>query len=372
MAVYDILPTENLKWDDIRDTLNAGGGVVDNNAINAFKETSGINVWSKHKPVVLAVNFCQDFNSGAANYNSTWWQGSDGNCGLVPKTLFDFSEVIENTDGEMNGWTYNLPKGGSSQPYRLGDFAGYCKYANPPIYNLLATPNKVVYNTSTPVSISAGIRVGTDAKQLTFADFPTLKNYYFGVYCLGRQRGFKARATSTSNVGSGNAGLELDVKGLPVDTYDVYPFLAESPVAQTDPDKAMTLYTLPNLKVYQFEIVNEYELYYVTVKGSIGGTFNNEISWEVKFTVREGGTTKRFTNLRLDFRFPDKDYDDPQDVGEVRENYDIDVSASAGQTVTVKTGTTTILSTELLKDCKIWARVSNNTESYTGNNYVRG
>ena len=80
----------------------------------------------------------------------------------------------------------------------------------------------------------------------------------------------------------------------------------------------MTLYTLPNLKVYQFEIVNEYELYYVTVKGSIGGTFNNEISWEVKFTVREGGTTKRFTNLRLDFRFPDKDYDDPQDVGEVR------------------------------------------------------
>lgn len=30
MAVYDILPTENLKWDDIRDTLNAGGGVVDN------------------------------------------------------------------------------------------------------------------------------------------------------------------------------------------------------------------------------------------------------------------------------------------------------------------------------------------------------
>ena len=136
MAVYDILPTENLKWDDIRDTLNAGGGVVDNNAINAFKETSGINVWSKHKPVVLAVNFCQDFNSGAANYNSTWWQGSDGNCGLVPKTLFNFSEVIENTDGEMNGWTYNLPKGGSSQPYRLGDFAGYCKYANPPIYNL--------------------------------------------------------------------------------------------------------------------------------------------------------------------------------------------------------------------------------------------
>lgn len=30
------------------------------------------------------------------------------------------------------------------------------------------------------------------------------------------------------------------------------------------------------------------------------------------------------------------------------------------------------ISPALLKGCKIWARVSNNTESYTGNNYVRG
>lgn len=371
MAVYDILPTENLKWDDIRDTLNKYGGVVNNNAITAFQSTSGINVWSKHKPLILGVSFCQDISSSAANYNATWWQGEDGNCGLVPKTLLNFSEVVENTDGEMNGWSYNLPKGGSSQPYRICDFAGYCTYANPPIYNLLATPNKIVYNTSTPVSISAGIRVGTDAKQLTFADFPTLKNYFFGVYCIGRQRKFTARATSSSNIGSGNAGLELNVKSLPVDIYDVYPFLAEASIAQDDPDKAMTLYTLPNLKVYQFEIVSQQDLYYVTVIGSIGGTFNNEISWQVKFTVQEGGTTKRFTNLRMDFRFPDNSYDDLQDVGEVRKNYDIDVSVSVGQTVTIKTGTTAILSTELLKDCKIWARVSNNTESYTGSNYVR-
>ena len=372
MAAYDILPTENLKWDDIRDTLNASGGTVSNVAETAFKTTSGINVWSKHKPVVLTVNFCQDFNSNAANYNSTWWQGQDGNCGLVPKTLLNFADVVANTDGEMNGWTYNLPKGGSSQPYRLGDFAGYCSYANPPVHDLLATPNKIVYNTNTPVSISAGIRVGTDAKQLTFADFPTLKAYFFGVYCIGRQKKFTARATSNSNVGGGNAGLELNVKGLPVDTYDVYPFLAETAMAQTDPDKAMTLYTLPNLKVYQFEIVSQQDLYYVTVIGSIGGALNNEISWTVKFTVRDGGTTKRFTNLRMDFRFPDNAYDDPQDVGEKRENYDINVSINAGQTVTVKTGTTVIISPALLKDCKIWARVSNNTESYTGNNYVRG
>ena len=134
----------------------------------------------------------------------------------------------------------------------------------------------------------------------------------------------------------------------------------------------LKLYPQVHLKVYQFEIVSQQDLYYVTVIGSIGGALNNEISWTVKFTVRDGGTTKRFTNLRMDFRFPNNAYDDPQEVGEKRENYDINVSVTAGQTVTVKTGTTAITSPTLLKDCKIWARVSNNTESYTGNNYVRG
>ena len=43
MAVYNILPTTNLKWDDIRDTLNAGGGSVTNVVSTAFLEKN-INI----------------------------------------------------------------------------------------------------------------------------------------------------------------------------------------------------------------------------------------------------------------------------------------------------------------------------------------
>ena len=38
--VYDILPTTNLKYDDIRDTLNSAGGSVDNDVASAFKESA--------------------------------------------------------------------------------------------------------------------------------------------------------------------------------------------------------------------------------------------------------------------------------------------------------------------------------------------
>lgn len=371
MAVYnDTLPTSNLKYDDIRDTLNSSGGSVTNVASTAFKATSGINVWSKHKPVILSVDFCQDFNSGAANYNATWWQGKDGNCGLTPKTLSAFSDVVKNTDGGMNGWTYSLPNGGSDQPLRLGDFAGYCKAANPPVYNLIATPSKVADGSATPISISAGIRVGSDSRQLTFADFPYLKNYYFGVYCLGEKKGYHARATSSTTIGSGSAGLSINTKSLPVDTYDVYPFLASASIKQDDADKAMTLYTLPNLQVYKFQVVYENELYYVSVTASVTGSLENQVSWTVKFTVKEGGEARTFTHLTLEFRFPGNDFGEPLKVGEKREQYDIKVTVYPGQTVTIKTGTTTIISSELLNDCAVWAQVSGVAGTYRSNTYI--
>ena len=70
--VYDVLPTTNLKYDDVRDTLNSAGGSVNNIMSSLFTEAANIDVWSKRKPVRLNVDFCQDFDSSAPNYNATW------------------------------------------------------------------------------------------------------------------------------------------------------------------------------------------------------------------------------------------------------------------------------------------------------------
>ena len=43
MAVYDVLPSQNLKYEDVRDTLASSGGYVNNNMDSLFQLNSGIN-----------------------------------------------------------------------------------------------------------------------------------------------------------------------------------------------------------------------------------------------------------------------------------------------------------------------------------------
>ena len=128
--VYDILPTTNLKYDDIRDTLNSAGGSVTNDVASAFKATANINKWSRHKPVKLAVNFCQDFDSSAPNYDADWWKGTPRTFGLKIPYLHattrlnnDALKIISHAPEPPN-YTYELPTGGENDPLRIGDFAG--------------------------------------------------------------------------------------------------------------------------------------------------------------------------------------------------------------------------------------------------------
>ena len=92
MAVYDILPSQSLKWDDVRDTLNASGGMVSNVAETAFKAGANINMFAKYKPSNIGpVNFTRD-NTGAfvvdsrdgqlVSIKDKWWIGKNGTCNI--------------------------------------------------------------------------------------------------------------------------------------------------------------------------------------------------------------------------------------------------------------------------------------------------
>lgn len=117
MAVLTVIPRTNVSAADIRDTLNNYGGSCTND-IKTFFTNGAINPGNKYKPVPLAVDFCQDFDSSAANYYANWWKGNDGFCGYnIPTT-----SVGATVDGV---WSYNPPSGGTSEPFRLGDFRGY-------------------------------------------------------------------------------------------------------------------------------------------------------------------------------------------------------------------------------------------------------
>ena len=126
MASLSQIPTSNVRTEDIRDTLNANGGSVSNDATTFFTTAAKINPWSKHKPVpILSKNFVQDFDSSRSDYDADWWKGDDGKCGL------SWSVYTNTNDVKGKNWTYTPPSG--SYPKRLGDFAGYYPGANPPI-----------------------------------------------------------------------------------------------------------------------------------------------------------------------------------------------------------------------------------------------
>ena len=57
MAVHNIIPSTNVSMADIRDTLNANEGNVNNTLGSFFKDAAKINKWAKYKPVSYKGDF---------------------------------------------------------------------------------------------------------------------------------------------------------------------------------------------------------------------------------------------------------------------------------------------------------------------------
>lgn len=278
MAIKIPLPTANLTFDDIRDTLNSGGGSVDNTTASAFKSTAKINVFSKRKPVVNPLTFCQDFDSTKPNYYATWWLGISGNAGLnIP--AFGLSNLPTVIDGELNGWSYSLPQGGENAPLRLGDFCGYDAKAKAPIEGF-TVPDKVGKDSTFTVSVIV-YPPESYSTSLTLNDLPKLKNYYLGVYVTdGTNRDW---GTSDTKVGDGAYSVTLSPTAWPTGTnWKAYLFLCEGKIAQGG-QLAGPVYTIPYTKEQSFEVVNS------TVTGrvwgeKIQGTNNVTIKCSITFS----------------------------------------------------------------------------------------
>lgn len=133
MAVFSIIPNENVNIQDIVDTLVHNGAVftyedIDNNGAlttldlrQLFSENAKNNKWAKYKPHIHPSLFKE-----YGDYNT-----EDKRAGLTIKyvILSDNGTYTQNavrglyTDAE--NWSYNLPKGGEKEPFRLGDYRGY-------------------------------------------------------------------------------------------------------------------------------------------------------------------------------------------------------------------------------------------------------
>lgn len=288
MAVYNIIPVSPVHEIDVRDTLNANGSSV-NDTWASLCGNPNNNGNSKHKPVRLNVNFCQDHDPNGANYVKDWWKSTNGLCGfnLDKAKASGWSTLVTLYDGGQNGWIYQPPQGGTAQPYRITDFAGYYPAARPLSHGFSAPAT--VYKTQTSASAAMALPIESE-HSLTWRDFDTLKNYYFGVL-LWRSASDYRRVTASETLANDGATVTFNPSLLTAGaTYTVYPFICSVPyTSESANDKAMTIYTVPNVAPSLMEVKSS-AVIILPLAQKINAT--KTIEWSVKVT---NGTASAIT-----------------------------------------------------------------------------
>lgn len=140
MAKLNRIPTTGVNLIDIRDTLNGNGGSVGNELLQFFKTSAKNNKWSKWKPIIVSSDFV-DNESTFKTYN---W-------GISIPSTYDLYEAF-NGVGESS-WGYGLPSGGTSSPYRLGDYRSYRPNSTSPFRELEVSHVSAIAGDSVTVTL---------------------------------------------------------------------------------------------------------------------------------------------------------------------------------------------------------------------------
>lgn len=187
MADYSnsIIPSSPLLGIDIRDTLVAGGAVFTlpagsvnpNYAPNYFTAGANINKWAKYKPV--------PYPSVSIDGITDWWKGYRASSDVGYINLCGIRIPTVNSLAQTNNvWEPDLPRGGESEPYRLGDFRSYQHNSNPSFKIML----------SDALQLAVGKNFGCYAyfpdepetydstKALQMADLTAIGGYYMVLY----------------------------------------------------------------------------------------------------------------------------------------------------------------------------------------------
>lgn len=261
MAIVPI--TSVVLAEDIGYILQNDGGSVDiNNPETYFTKEAKINMFSKRKPINRSELFCQDYDVNKPNYLENWWKGVDGNCGLIPKIISSYTQLPSVIDGELNGWIHDLPLGTENSPYRLEDFCDYDTDAKALIQGF-SIPSTVDNNSNSALQATFIITPPEDnGTSLTFNNFPTLKNYYIGLYVTNGSTYY--RVTSDNTVGDGAFSVSIKTTGWVTGTnWKAYMFLSSIKISQESQDGGGVFYTIPYSDSKTFSVVSSYATIYM-------------------------------------------------------------------------------------------------------------
>lgn len=328
-----VIPNTNVSMTTIRDTLNSAGGSVGNGLTSFFSSNAKLNPYSKHKPVVLAKNFCQDFDSSKSDYDATWWLGTSRLCGLSVMSLTNAEKLPSAYDGNMNGWAYIIPSGGDNAPMRLGDFCGYDTDATPPMYNFKAFN---MINTTNADEIAMSIYVvGNASNSVSFLNMPSISDYYLGVCLEHKTTGGCTCNSQTTRLAEGNNFVTINPYLMRDGEYNVYPFISEEAIRQGGEVTVNTIYTIPGITPLSLRIYSSASAYVVTLDITSATAFGLDISFSVRNNT---SSQKTFTNNFIRVRMQGVDFDEPltfDDYEEALDNFSVNAGATYTQNITI-------------------------------------
>ena len=194
------IPKTGIQEVVVRNALNANGGNTDDQWSNLCGAAGKANWRARYKPVPYNVNFCQDHDPNGPNYLAGWWRAfisgdsyKSGRCGVNFPTYTSTASLQGVTDPSTL-WGHDYPTGGSAQPYRITDFAGYDPKARDLIASAVRNPTSggiiiIGGNANSNIAVTFNNNIGTTALDYTEIGYRTsnsqwLKDFYFGYVAI--------------------------------------------------------------------------------------------------------------------------------------------------------------------------------------------
>lgn len=311
MAVYDILPENNLRAEDIRDTLlangadwsNVEGNKSANYLPNYFNKWAKINPFAKFKPIADARQLI-DYEK-----DKEWWKGGNGNCGLDIKILGDINLIPNEYADGVAKWEYiDILSYTNKFPLRLADFVGYKWNAKAPLVDFNSQDYASTANLDAQIRTSVLVEDFNDY-ELRLKDINDFASWYFGAMIIDGN--ITRWATAQYNISNYGADAYIGVYGLREGIYDVYPFLcSKQKVGNEDPAGA-SFVALPNIgkqttrlfaTAFTLNIIATYK----------GGKVNWELLIENRFSSQ-----LTLENNYFAIRNKGNDINDPMESGEM-------------------------------------------------------
>ena len=251
-----ILPTTDISILDVRNALG-----YPSTDLGTLCSCDKINMWAKYKPVPH--NFTD-------NRPTEWWRGQTRECGVkVDYQQIGSESLLQQVRQKIiDGYQFFAPmrpSGGTNEPFRLGDFAGYNSNATHNVVYIQVPPS-VSWNNGSGIDNAARITMAVqwkhDSSMLSLSDLRVnggvfnLAEWYLGAICNlpADQDSARIVTNDTPLADIENVDwIEFNVGGTGVTT--LYPVICQQSATTLNTYLGGYVIPLPNLGSYECQII---------------------------------------------------------------------------------------------------------------------